>query len=75
MLPPIEFTLGERVKLNATGVEFTPMVNATLFIRGGIYFEISGIHDFYKKSILVLAIPLKIVYNVKRTEEIETMSP
>ena len=42
MLPPIEFTLGERVKLNATGVEFTPMVNATLFIRGGIYFGISG---------------------------------
>ena len=46
MLPPIEFTLGERVKLNATGVEFTPMVNATLFIRGGIYFEISG--SYYK---------------------------
>ena len=23
MLPPIKFTLGERVKLNATGVEFT----------------------------------------------------
>ncbi len=23
MLHPIEFTLGERVKLNATGVEFT----------------------------------------------------
>ena len=45
MLPPIEFTLGERVKLNATGVEFTPMVNATLFIRGGIYFEISGNND------------------------------
>ena len=43
MLPPIEFTLGERVKLNATWVEFTPMVNATLFIRGGIYFEISGL--------------------------------
>ena len=42
MLPHIEFTLGERVKLNATGVEFTSMVNATLFIKGGIYFEISG---------------------------------
>ena len=42
MLPHIEFTLGERVKLNATGVEFTLMVNATLFTKSGIYFEISG---------------------------------
>ena len=49
MLPPIEFTLGERVKLNATGVEFTPMVNATLFIRGGIYFGISGTKKINKK--------------------------
>ena len=51
-------------------------LNATLLLKLVAFRKKSQkIHDFYKKSILVLAIPLKIVYNVKRTEEIEAMSP